>query len=216
MFTGIVEEIGTVTDVSSIGGGIRLRIYAPASAQELKVNDSVAINGVCQTVVSKNIEEFDVEAVEETLKKTTFASLAVGDHVNLELPLRFHERLGGHLILGHVDTVGNISHIQERSSSWMISIEVPENYKKYLIPVGSLAIDGISLTIVQVENHSVNVSIIPHTMENTICKFYVIGDHVNVEFDMIGKYVEQLMSDRNDKHVKRNFFTEKELHELGY
>ncbi|HEV8538854.1 MAG TPA: riboflavin synthase, partial [Bacteroidota bacterium] len=150
MFTGIIEEIGTITDVSPAGAAIRLRVFASSSALELKGSDSVAINGVCLTVVAKNVDEFEVEAVEETLKKTTLNSMTVGDHCNLELPIRFHERMGGHFVLGHVDVVGHIRHIEERAGSWVMTVEVPELFEKYLIPVGSIAIDGVSFTLAEV------------------------------------------------------------------
>ena len=193
MFTGIIEEIGTVTDVASLGGGIRLSVYAPDSSAELKVNDSVAVNGVCLTVVSKNSDEFCVEVVEETLKKTTMGYIAVGDQLNLELPLKYHERLHGHLVLGHVDTVGLITNVEAYETSTMFTVELPEEFQRYLIHVGSIAIDGISLTVARLHGNTIAVAIIPHTMEKTICKFYGAGKKVNIEFDVIGKYIEQLM-----------------------
>jgi riboflavin synthase len=215
MFTGIIEEIGTVTDVSSLGGGIRLCIYAPASSGELKVNDSVAVNGVCLTVVTKNADEFCVEAVEETLRKTTMGYLAVGDQLNLELPLKYHERLHGHLVLGHVDTVGVITNVEVCETSTMFTVDLPEEFQKYLIHVGSIAIDGISLTVARLREHEIVVAIIPHTMEKTICKFYGVGKRVNIEFDVIGKYIEQLMQKHFAPPAKL-MFSEQELKDLGY
>lgn len=216
MFTGIIEEIGTVTDVASLGGGVRLCIYAPTSSQELKVNDSIAVNGVCLTVVSKNTDEFFVEVVEETLRKTTIGLFAIGDHVNLEMPLRYHERLHGHLVLGHVDTVGVIALLEGQESSTMISIEIPPQFQKYLIRVGSIAIDGISLTVAQIHEHTITVAIIPHTMENTICKFYAPEDKVNIEFDVVGKYIERMMPIHGNAVTEKKLYSEQELKDLGY
>lgn len=216
MFTGIIEEVGTVTDVSSMGTGIRLGIYAPATSHELRVHDSVAVNGVCLTVVARSPDEFSLEAVEETLKKTTLGGLAVGDHVNLELPLKYHERLHGHLVLGHVDTVGVITKVAVLENSSLFTIQVPTRFEKYLIEVGSVAVDGTSLTVAELRGNVFTVSIIPHTMENTTCRYYEPERKVNVEFDVLGKYVEQLTKAYHETHGGKPFYTEGELKSLGY
>jgi len=147
MFTGIIQEIGTVSGLAKVGGGIHVSVRAPESARELKVNDSVSVNGVCQTVIQKRGSVFTVEAVEETLSKTTLGSLAVLSKVNLEMPVRLNDRLGGHLVQGHVDCVGTIGSVEKKASSWLITVHFPEEFNRYVIPVGSIAIDGISLTI---------------------------------------------------------------------
>jgi riboflavin synthase len=213
MFTGIVEEIGIIAGKKKKGDGLRLLISAPKSAYELEVNDSVAINGVCQTVISKKGTIFEVEAVEETLKKTTFASLKIDNLVNLELPMKLNDRLGGHLVLGHVDCVGTITNIDKRVNSWIYSVRVPERFLRYTIPIGSIAIDGVSLTIAEMNESDVNVSIIPHTMENTIFKLYKVGSAVNLEFDVIGKYIERMHT--TILHSK-NKLSETGLRESGY
>jgi riboflavin synthase len=215
MFTGIIEEIGEVQQVVPTGGGVRLIINASASAKELKVNDSIAVNGTCQTVVRKQGDTFEVEAVEETLKKTTFGAFKEKDKVNLELPMKLNERLGGHLVLGHIDTVGIITAIGQRENSTMVSIDVPAQFSKYLIHVGSICIDGVSLTIAGLQDHNVTVSIIPHTMEHTIFKLYKIGTNVNVEFDVVGKYIERMVSSQNI-FAGKSSLTEEELNEQGY
>jgi len=194
MFTGIIEEIGTVSEALVIGGGVRLTVEAPKTAAELRVSDSVAINGVCQTVVEKGTKRFTVLAVEETLLKTTIGSLTVSSRVNLELPLRLGDRLGGHIVSGHVDCVGEIESVTMRDTSWIARISIPNQFERYVIPVGSIAIDGVSLTIASMERSVVTVSIIPHTMENTIFSSYAPKTRVNLEFDMIGKYIESLMN----------------------
>lgn len=197
MFTGIIQEIGKVTNLHQRGGGISFAVAAPRSSKELKVNDSVAINGVCQTVVAKEGTSFSVVAVEETLAKTTLRELRAQASVNIELPLQLGDRLGGHLVSGHVDTVGVIESIERRETSWFFGISIPSQFRRYVIPVGSIAVDGVSLTIASVEGSMVGVSIIPHTMENTIFTSYSPKSKVNLEFDMIGKYIEQMVITSN-------------------
>ncbi|MBI3194680.1 MAG: riboflavin synthase [Ignavibacteriae bacterium] len=215
MFTGIIEEVGTIQSVQRQGGGIRFRVLAPRYTLELKVNDSVSMNGACHTVVWRSNDAFEVESVEETLKKTMLGSLQTGSRVNLELPMRLNERLGGHLVLGHVDTVGTIISIESRGNSTMYSIEIPEKFRKYIIPVGSIAIDGVSLTIAEIENNVARVSIIPHTLENTIFPLYKVGTKVNLEFDLIGKYIERMMNETGAKD-KKSRMTELYLQEQGF
>lgn len=196
MFTGIIQEIGTVETCVSSGQGMRLSITSAPIAKELCVNDSVSVNGVCQTVIARTDQSFTVEAVEETLKKTTFGSLKQGSRVNLELPLRVGDRLGGHMVLGHVDTTGKILSIEDRSNSKYIGIEVPAGQDRYIVPVGSVAVDGISLTVAHKSGQAFYVSIIPHTMTRTTIDEATIGSRVNLEFDILGKYVESLLKGR--------------------
>ncbi|MBI1807278.1 MAG: riboflavin synthase [Ignavibacteria bacterium] len=216
MFTGIVEEVGKISHVERTKGGLRLQISAPGALSELKVNDSVSINGVCQTVISKNSSSFAVEAVEETLGKTTFPSLKAGDKVNVELPMRVNDRLGGHIVLGHVDAVGKITAIQARDNSWMFTVRIPEQFSKYIVPVGSIAIDGVSLTVAAVENCSITISIIPHTMDHTIFTSYAVGSDVNVEFDIIGKYIERMIIAQPTAHNDGRGLSEQYLRKMGY
>jgi riboflavin synthase len=196
MFTGIIEEIGTVFETLHIGGGVQLTIEAQKTAAELRVGDSVAINGVCQTVIGKETRRFTVIAVEETLIKTTIGMMKSSSRVNLELPMLLGDRLGGHIVSGHVDCVGEIESVTMRDTSWITRISIPSQFEKYVIPVGSIAIDGVSLTIASIERSCVTVSIIPHTMEQTIFSLYSPKTRVNIEFDLIGKYIERLMSTR--------------------
>jgi riboflavin synthase len=211
MFTGIIKEIGSIASIQKKGGGITMTINAPKCAAELSVDDSVSVNGVCQTVIAKKEKAFNVEAVEETLRKTTLGSFNKGTPVNLELPLRLNDRLGGHLILGHVDTIGTIESIKKRESSWWISVRIPKEFTRYVIPVGSIAIDGVSLTLAEVGETLITVSIIPHTMENTIFHTYKKETKVNLEFDLIGKYIERLLPSRSKKGI-----TIRTLRNLGY
>jgi len=193
MFTGIIQEIGKIAAIRRVGGGVHLTIDAPASGVELRVNDSVSVNGVCQTVIRKGNSDFTVEAVEETLRKTTLGGLASGSVVNIELPLRLSDRLGGHLVQGHVDCVGTIGTVEKKESSWLIAIDFPKDFAKYVIPVGSIAVDGISLTVARVEGSRFVVSIIPHTLAKTTLSRAEPGKLVNLEFDMVGKYIQKLI-----------------------
>ena len=194
MFTGIIQELGTVARAKKVGGSLHVTVKAPQSAQELSVDDSVSINGVCQTVIEREGDLFTVEAVEETLRKTTLSLLHEASRVNLELPLRLSDRLGGHLVQGHVDGVGAVKSITAKAGSWLIAVEIPGEFCRYVIPVGSIAIDGVSLTVAHLEGPLVTVSIIPHTMENTTFSQYKAGTRVNLEFDLVGKYIDKLFA----------------------
>jgi riboflavin synthase len=193
MFTGIIQEIGTVAETRRIGGGKRISIHAPSTSSALAVHDSVAVNGVCLTVVGRNSRRFTAEAVEETLRKTTLGLLAPSAEVNLELAMKMSDRLGGHIVLGHVDGVGTIAGVQKQASSWLISVKYPLEFARYIIPVGSIALDGISLTIAAAQKGRFTVSIIPYTLEHTTLKHARPGGKVNLEFDLIGKYLENFV-----------------------
>jgi len=195
VFTGIITEIGTVERTERLGGGVRLAIRAPKSGAELHANDSVAVNGVCQTVVSMSRSVFRVEAVEETLLKTTLGELTGGSRVNLELPVRLNDRLGGHLVAGHVDGVGVVEEVVSQASSQLFRISYNREFSRYLIPIGSIAVDGISLTVARLEGNTFTVSIIPHTLEHTTLGVAHQGTRVNLEFDMVGKYIERLVAE---------------------
>lgn len=193
MFTGIIEEVGKVKSVVQKG---KARVFAISSEKllnDIKIGDSVAVNGVCLTVFEKLNEYFKVEAVEETIKKTNLGNLKTGDRVNLELSLKLGDRLGGHIVLGHVDTTGVIENILKLKNSWIFEIKFPIEFRKYIIPKGSIAVDGISLTIAEVDDSKFKVSIIPFTWENTNLKFKRSGDRVNLEFDFFGKYIESFL-----------------------
>ncbi|GAB4374083.1 MAG: riboflavin synthase [Calditrichia bacterium] len=197
MFTGIIEEIGQVTKLERIAGGIRLEISADTVLEDLQVGDSICIDGACQTVVKKSADGFTVEAVGETLQKTTLGSIIPGHRVNLERPLTLQSRLGGHLVQGHVNAAAPITQLFSRGENYFLEIRIPSELEKYCIPEGSIAIDGISLTIAQLQNRNVGISIIPHTYKNTTLQYKKIGDKVNVEVDVIARYVEKLLKGSN-------------------
>jgi riboflavin synthase len=193
MFTGIIEDVGRITRIDDLGGGTggkRLTIAA-AFAGELRPDESVAINGACQTVVDVDADAgtFAVVTIEETLRKTTFGDLQPGDPVNLERALRPDGRLDGHFVMGHVDATGTVVHAEQEETNWLYRIRFDEQFAEYLIPVGSITIDGISLTVARLEDNALTVAIIPHTYDNTNVPTWTPEAKVNLEFDMIGKYV---------------------------
>jgi riboflavin synthase len=194
MFTGIIQEVGSIAAHERFGGGLRLAVRGPRVVRELAVNDSIAVNGVCQTVVALDGEIFRVEAVEETLRKTTLGDLSAGTSVNLELLLRMSDRLGGHLVQGHVDCVGLIASVVKQSSSWLVTVQFPPEFRRYVIPVGSIAVDGISLTVAKLEGDLLTVSVIPHTLANTNLGGARSGEKVNLEYDLVGKYIERIVT----------------------
>ena len=199
MFTGIIEEIGKIEQTSSSGGSLRLRIEAPKVSTDLKVGDSMNINGACQTVIEVKDGGFTVEAVEETLKRTNLGQLKSGDLVNLERALLASDRLGGHLVSGHVDFVSRIRSISQRNQSHLFEFEMPREYQKHFVEKGSVAVDGISLTVVQVLKDSFTVSVIPFTVKETILGAKKVGDTVNIETDLIGKYVDRILTLKKNK-----------------
>ena len=193
MFTGIIEETGTVTEVSPRGDGIDFTIAAKLVTRDLGVDNSIAVNGTCLTVTHARAGRFSVHAVHETLSKTNLGSLTAGARVNLERAVSLQQRLGGHLVQGHVDCIGTVRKVENLQTSWLITIGFRKHFRKYLIPVGSVAVDGVSLTVARVAATTFTVAIIPYTMEHTIFGAYQRGAAVNLEFDLVGKYIENLM-----------------------
>jgi len=212
MFTGIVEEIGRVEGIRRLGGGVRLRIRSTKVIEDLTTGDSISINGVCLTVVECARQSFDVEAVEETLAKTTLRHLAVGDGVNLEGASRLGDRLGGHLVQGHVDGVGKVVALERLADSVLMTVEIPSSLTAYVICEGSITIDGVSLTVARLEGQRATISLIPHTLKVTTLGQRKVGDAVNIEVDLIGKYVEKLLRAWRAKPS----VTEARLRELGF
>ena len=216
MFTGIVEEMGMVAEVAHEGGGLRLRIEAPLHAAELRANDSVCVSGVCLTVITQSGKTFSAQVVEETLKKTTLGELTPGARVNLELPVRLNDRLGGHIVQGHTDCTGLITRTEKKETSVLLRIEFPEEFARYVIPEGSIAADGVSLTIASNQGNSLVVSLIPHTLANTTFSSARVGTRLNLEFDVIGKYVESLIAGEKKRLDARPAITPDKLRTWGY
>lgn len=193
MFTGIIEDIGNVISIKKNGDGLDLTISSKKISKTLRVDNSICVNGVCLTVVVKKTNSFLVQVVNETLLKTNLGSITVGEKVNLERSVRLTDRLSGHLVQGHVDTTGRIEKITTLKGSWLFTISYPKKFRKYLIPVGSISVDGTSLTTARLSTSAFTVAIIPYTFSHTLFHTYKIGSHVNLEFDVLGKYIESLL-----------------------
>jgi riboflavin synthase len=199
MFTGIVETLGRVRRLETVGDGRRLRVAVPAEpAWRLGLGESVAVSGVCLTVVDASPGELAFDLAEETLRVTTLGGLGVGDPVNLERPLRFDGRLGGHLVLGHVDGVGRVTAVRPEGDGTRVDVEVPASLRPLLIPKGSVTIDGVSLTVAALEDEAFAVALIPHTLAVTTLGQRRPGDPVNLEMDVIGKYVRGFVQQWQD------------------
>ncbi|MBS0156004.1 MAG: riboflavin synthase [Nitrospira sp.] len=196
MFTGIVEEMGAITVMNKSLSGAKLTILASTVMSDLKIGDSVSVNGICLTVVSRNERDFSVEVSPETLSVTTLGGFAVGMPVNLERAMKLNERIGGHLVAGHVDGVGVIRSRQQDANAIVFTIGVPPEILRYCVTKGSITVDGISLTINAVTEQGFSVAIIPHTAKVTILGLKQVNDTVNLESDLIGKYVERLLQER--------------------
>lgn len=193
MFTGLIQTVGRITQLTVKPDGTRLQVQCPDLAGKIAVDDSIATNGVCLTAESVDAEGFSAFVMPVTLEKTALGDLREDASVNLELALRFGDRLGGHLVQGHVNGVGRIRDIVERGDSWWISMDVPAALRRYLILEGSIAIDGISLTIAALDAEGLSVSIIPHTLTHTNLRARRIGDAVNIEVDVLAKTIEGLL-----------------------
>lgn len=191
MFTGIVEEIGKITKIEGAGSNLNFTIQARMTPG-LKIDQSVAHNGVCLTVVDKNDTEYRVTAVKETLEKSNLGNLKEGDHVNLERGMRLGDRLDGHIVQGHVDQTAICKSRMEEDGSWRFTFEYDPGQGNITIEKGSITVNGVSLTVVDSRKNEFSVAIIPFTFENTTFKYLNNGDKVNLEFDVIGKYVKRL------------------------
>jgi riboflavin synthase len=196
MFTGIVEGKGSVIRLIRRGGGARLEVRTPQFAPELNVGDSVAVNGACVTVVEKNSEAFAADLVPETVARTNLGILQVGEDVNLERPVRAVDRLGGHIVQGHVDAVGVVRSRRRVGAQEVMEINIPFELSRYFAPQGSVALDGVSLTVVAVDRDRFRVALIPHTVSATTLGAKQQGASVNVEVDVLSKYVERHMAAR--------------------
>jgi len=197
MFSGIVEEMGAVTSMEKTLAGTRMTILASIVLSDLKMGDSVSINGTCLTVVTRGERDFVVEVSPETLSVTTLGQWTPGTPVNLERAMKLNERIGGHLVAGHVDGVGTIRARHQEGNAIFFTIEAPSDILRYCVTKGSITVDGISLTINEVADHSFSVAIIPHTAKVTTLGLKQVNDPVNLESDLIGKYVERLLQERS-------------------
>jgi len=217
MFTGIIEHVGKIEalDLSNDVGRLRVNISgAWDETAPLKVSDSIAVNGCCLTVVECDADHFAADLSGETLRRTALGDKKPGAPVNLERPLAASARLGGHFVQGHVDTVGRVTRLVREGDSWRLSVRVPDDFRRYVAEKGSIAIDGISLTVARWQDGIADFAIIPFTYEHTSIHALAIGDSVNIECDILAKYVESLIESRHGQPAPR--VTVNELIEQGF
>ncbi len=201
MFTGIVEEVGTIAE---IGQG-KITVLASKVLSDAKIGDSIAVNGICLTVTAFSSHHFSADVMPETLRRTSLGELKRGSPVNLERALSLSDRLGGHIVSGHIDGVGRISGIKEEANAVLMTISAEEELLRNAVEKGSIALDGISLTIVHVGRQDVTVSLIPHTRDATNLKEKRVGNFINIETDIIGKYVEKRMMEAKGTGITKDF-----------
>ena len=226
MFTGIIEHLGTVESPALHGEGGRVTIHAPTLASKLEVSSSIAVNGCCLTIVSVDKDRFSADLSGETVRKTSFGAssgaLKKGARANLEQPLTAGKEFGGHFVLGHVDGTGQVTHLHKEGESWWYGVQVPEEFARYIVPKGSITIDGISLTVANWNNFitprkktvTVETAIIPYTYEHTNIRDRKPGDAVNLEGDILGKYVERYLEARSSARTTKISLAE--LAEQGF
>lgn len=200
MFTGIIENSGTIESLSIHHDGGRVTVHAPNVASSLAVSNSIAVNGCCLTVVTLDKERFSADLSGETIRKTSFGAgpqgLKAGDRVNLEQPLTAGKEFGGHFVLGHVDAIGHVSNLQREGDNWWYAVRVPKEFARYIVPKGSITIDGVSLTVARWSNGIAEIAVIPYTYEHTNIRDRQPGDAINLEGDILGKYIERYLEAR--------------------
>jgi riboflavin synthase len=215
MFTGIIEELGTIQKIHAKGNALVLNIKAKTVLEDIKLGDSVAVNGVCLTVTAFNHHSFSLDVMPETFNSTSLSNLQQGTLVNLERAMSSNGRFGGHFVTGHVDAVGHILKREPRENAIYIDIQYPNEYSHLTLYKGSIALDGTSLTIFGTENNRVTVSIIPHTAKESVLGIKKVGDKVNIEFDMLGKYLFSFLEKKNQQNVQ-NSISKDFLKENGF
>jgi riboflavin synthase len=203
MFTGIVEQQGLIAALERSAGGGRLRVRSPELAPQLVISASIAVNGCCLTVVEKTAEEFSADLSGETLARTSFGEMGKGTAVNLERPLTAGKEFGGHFVQGHVDGVGRVARLEPEGANWWFGVRVPDDLARYIAMKGSIALDGISLTVAGWHDGIVETAIIPFTYEHTNLSSLKVGDPVNVECDILAKYVERIAESRSQSAPSR-------------
>jgi riboflavin synthase len=207
MFTGIIEHLGTIESLSLQNEGGRVTIHAPTLASKLTVSNSIAVNGCCLTIVSVDEGCFSADLSGETIRKTSFCAnsggaLRIGVRVNLEQPLTAGKEFGGHFVLGHLDGTGRVAHLRPEGENWWYGVQVPEELARYIVPKGSITIDGVSLTVANWRDGIAEVAVIPYTYEHTNIRDRKPGDAVNLESDILGKYVERYLEARGDSRQR--------------
>lgn len=199
MFTGIIQATGRIDAMRHVGGDVRLRVVSDGLPwTQYTVGDSISVNGVCLTAVALHDDGFDMDVSNETLAVTALKSIREGSTVNLEPALAVGDRLGGHLVSGHVDCLGDVVAMRQDARSWRLTIRIPEAYSRYIAKKGSVCVDGVSLTINDVSGSDFELNIIPHTAENTTISTYRVGTVVNIEVDLLARYIERLLGKDED------------------
>ena len=220
MFTGIIEHTGTIEALVLNDDGGRITIQAPSVAPSLAVSNSIAVNGCCLTIVDLHNGRLSADLSGETIRKTSFGAkggeLKKGARVNLEQPLTAGKEFGGHFVLGHVDTVGRVTHLTPEGENWWFGVEVPEEFARYIVPKGSITIDGISLTVASWHENIAEVAVIPYTYQHTNIRDRKLGDAVNLEGDILGKYVERYLQQRDFTASAESALTVTRLLEEGF
>ncbi len=212
MFTGIIEELGSVSAVRTLTAGARLSIACRAVLEDLATGASIAVNGVCLTAVDITASGFSADVSPETLRRSNLGDLKTGSPLNLERPLSPSGRLGGHLVQGHVDATGEFVSLESiGDENWWLTIRIPEEIDRYVVEKGSIAIDGISLTVASIESGLLAATIVPHTYQSTALKARRRGDRVNLECDVLAKYVEKMLAPRRDSRL-----SVEKLREMGF
>ncbi len=202
MFTGLVEETGKIVSINHLQDGLRLTIEARKVLQDTKTGDSIAVNGICLTVVDISDNKISFDVSQETISRTNLKTAKTGEFVNLERALKVSDRLGGHIVQGHIDTTAKIKEFYPYKNHWNLEIEIPQGYLDLVVEKGSIAVDGISLTINYIKDQIISINIIPHTREHTNLKYKKAGDTVNIEFDILAKYILKMIKPYRDKNLK--------------
>lgn len=208
MFTGIIEEIGEVKTISKFNNALKIKISAKKILEDIKIGDSISTNGVCLTVTDFTKSDFVVDAVEETVKSTNLSNLKIKDKLNLERALTLSSRLGGHIVQGHIDSIGEIINIRKRDLSTIYEIKVSNSILDLIVTKGSITLNGVSLTVSKVNKNSFEISVIPETIKNTNIENLNIKDKVNLETDIIGRYIQKLIYKENENNISLKFLVE--------
>lgn len=209
MLTGIIEEVGLIKEIKEKPEAKRFKVSAEKILEDLKVGDSVNVSGACQTVIEIGKNFLVVESMQETLDRTNFGQLKVNEPVNLERSLKLSDRLGGHLVSGHIDCVGEILNVILHKDSHILKIGFAKKYSPLVIEKGSITVEGISLTVIEAFENYFSVGIIPYTWENTNLKNKNVNDLVNLEFDLIGKYVQKVLNNKTESKITWEYLKEK-------
>ena len=205
MFTGIIEEIGEVFQIQQGAKSLKIKIKASKVIEDVSVGDSIAVNGICLTVCEFNDNTFSADVMAETIRKSSMSGLKMGSRVNLERAMSANGRFGGHIVSGHIDGIGKIENIKPEDNAIWFTISTTKDLSKYIVKKGSIAIDGISLTVAEVKGDIFKVSIIPHTAKETILSIKKSGDVVNLECDIVGKYIEKLINRGETSSITKEF-----------